>query len=169
MKKFAFAILMGSILSCSVLQAEDRGGDQGLGVMLGNPSGLSYKIWMDSKVAIDAAAGADRGEFDVHADLLWHNFDLARQWRTNNKMFEQITDAGDLPFYFGVGPRLLFADDTELGVRFPLGVSFLPNKSPWEFFGEIAPVLRFTPDFGFNGDFAIGVRYYFPSVKPRIQ
>jgi hypothetical protein len=169
MKKFLLAVLTVSALSVAGLHAEDRAGDQGVGVMLGNPSGLSYKIFMDNHVAIDAAVGADRGEFDVHADLLWHNFDVARNLRANSKFFEQITDAGDLPVFFGAGPRLLFAEDTELGVRFPFGVSFLPHKSPWEFFLELAPVMRFTPDFGFNGDFGIGVRYYFPSIKPRIQ
>ena len=145
--------------------AAERGGDQGVGVMLGNPSGFSYKMWLDDQVALDGAAGIDRGDFDMHASLLWHNFAWSKN--INDRLIKGITDNGDFPFYFGFGPRVLFAGDTEFGIRFPLGLSFLPHDTLWEFFFEVAPVLRLTPDAGFNGDFAIGARYYFPAIRPR--
>ena len=36
-----------------------------------------------------------------------------------------------------------------------------------EMFGKLLPVLRLTPDAGFNADFAIGARYYFDAIRPR--
>lgn len=147
------------------LQAERRG-DQGYGVMLGNPSGLSAKVWIDENVAFDGAVGVARGEFDIHADLLIHRFKWLHTTRPAWGSFQQAVDRNELPFYFGIGARLLFEEDKEFGIRLPLGLSYLRSGSPWEFFGEIAPVIRVTPDTGFNGDFAVGVRYYFQAIRP---
>ncbi len=132
--------------------------------MLGNPSGASYKIWLDENMAIDAAIGINQSELDVHMDMLFHSWDFFRRIGFN---LSEIEKSGALPAYIGIGPRLLFEDEEEFGIRIPLGVSFLPNNSVWEFFGEFAPVLRFTPSSGVDADFAIGARYYFPAIRPR--
>jgi hypothetical protein len=144
----------------------DHSGDQGVGLMAGNPSGLSYKFWLDNNAALDAAFGVDQSELDVHATFLWHNY----TWnsRIQDSLIKGITDNGEFPLYFGVGPRFLFSDNTEFGLRFPVGLSFLPNNTTWEFFSEIAPVVRFTPDTGMDFDFAVGARYYFPAVRARV-
>ena len=141
----------------------ERAGDQGIGIMLGNPSGLSYKFWLNDTLAIDGAAGVDQGEFDVHTTLLFHIND----WSKDIKGFEDVNRNGSFPLYFGIGPRLLFEHNEEFGIRMPIGLAYLPNNTVWEFFGEIAPVFRLTPDTGLDGDFAVGVRYYFPAVRPR--
>ena len=150
-----------------IASAEPRGGDQGLGVMIGNPSGLTWKMWLDDAVAVDAAAGIARSEFDLHTTLLWHNFDWANRMAANSEFFSRVTAGGELPIYFGIGPRALFEHKTEFGIRFPVGVAYIPDNAKWEFFGEVAPVVRLTPDTGFNGDFAIGARYYFPAIRSR--
>jgi hypothetical protein len=159
-------LVLASLLVFSPAYAIRRG-DQGVGVMIGNPSGFSYKMWLDEGVAIDAAAGVDQGEFDLHTTFLIHNFDTAKGWAKTSSVFKSILEDGDLPWYFGAGPRVLFEDKTEFGVRFPVGFSFLPHDSPWETFAEFAPILRFTPDVGIDADFGIGLRYYFPAIRPR--
>lgn len=165
MKRF---FILGLLMAVSVrpLLAE-RKGDQGLGLMLGNPSGLSFKMWLDEKVAFDGAVGVDQGEFDAHATLLFHNFTWAKN--INDRLIKGITDNGEFPFYFGVGPRALFDNKTELGVRFPVGLAFLPHNTTWEFFAEVAPVLRLTPSSGVDADYALGLRYYFPAVRARTE
>ena len=160
----AFAMTPLFFLPSSV-HADVRQGDQGFGVMLGNPSGFSWKMWLQEKVGLDAAVGVARSEFDVHITLLWHDFDTARRMSG----LDGMTSRGDVPFYIGVGPRLLFESNTEFGIRIPLGVCYLPKTSQWETFLEVAPVIRLTPDAGLNGDFAIGLRYYFPAVRPRLK
>ena len=147
--------------------AAERSGDQGYGLMVGNPSGFSAKVWMDETIAFDAAIGVARSELDLHLTLLLHKFDWYRH-SPGDGVGDRIRSRGDFPIYFGVGPRMVFEHKEELGIRFPVGLSFLPFGSDWEFFGELAPVLRLTPDTGFNGDFAIGARYYFRTVRPRI-
>lgn len=166
--KLKLLVLGFLIFGISMAQAARRG-DQGVGVMMGNPSGFSYKFWLDEKIGIDGAAGIDQGEFDLHATFLIHNFDSARQWAKTSSFFRGLTEDGDLPWYFGFGPRILFEDKSEFGIRFPVGFSFLPHNTPWEGFAEFAPVWRITPDVGVDADFAVGVRYYFPAIRPRSQ
>jgi len=156
--------MLGAALLASPVFAQ-RAGDQGVGLMIGNPSGFSYKMWLDENIALDAAAGVDEGRFDMHATFLWHNFNWSKG--INDRLIKGINDNGDFPFYFGFGPRVLFDNQTEFGIRFPVGLAFLPHESVWEFFGELAPVLRLTPSTGINMDYAIGLRYYFPAVRAR--
>jgi len=146
----------------------ERSGDQGYGLMVGNPTGLSAKVWLNEEWGLDGAVGIARGEFDVHMTLLFHQFTWHQKWENKEAWIGRLVSKGSFPFYVGVGPRLLFEDDEEWGIRFPLGLSFLPFESNWEVFGEFAPVIRLTPDTGFNGDFALGVRYYFQTIRPRI-
>ena len=156
----ALAVTLG--LAASTARAE-RWGDQGVGIMVGNPTGLSYKIFLDERIGIDAAFGVDDEELDTHVDLLVHDFDLLRR----SPAFAGLTRDADVPVYFGVGPRLYFGNDTEIGLRLPIGVSVFPHRTPWEFFGEIAPIVRLSPSTGINFDFSLGVRYYIPAIRPR--
>ena len=164
--RFLFAASFAAALTPAWGDAS-RGGDQGYGLIIGNPTGLSAKVWFSNVWAIDGAMGVARSEFDTHLTLLGHNFEWG--YRTSDdSVVNRILRHGELPFYFGMGPRVLFEDKTELGIRFPLGLSYLPHASTWEFFAEIAPVVRLTPDAGVNGDFGVGVRYYFKSIRPRV-
>jgi hypothetical protein len=163
--KLKFLAGLGLMLVLAAPAQAIRRGDQGYGVMVGNPSGVTGKFWVNETIAVDAAVGVARGEFDIHMDLLFHKFD----WLPNpgSDAFSQAVARGELPFYFGAGPRLLFEHNEEFGIRFPVGLSYLPKESSWEGFVEVAPVMRATPDFGFNGDFAVGVRYYFQAIRAR--
>ena len=166
MRRNITSFLFILLLLAAPLYAQ-RSGDQGVGLMIGNPSGLSYKMWLNEDVGLDAAVGVAQGEFDVHATLLWHNFTWSKN--SDQQILKDINSNGDFPFYFGFGPRALFDHKTEFGIRFPVGLAFLPHNSVWEFFGEVAPVVRLTPDTGVDGDFAVGLRYYFPAVRARSE
>lgn len=155
------------LLALAVPAWAQRQGNQGYGVMVGNPSGLSGKYWLDETFAMDGAVGVAQGEFDVHLTMLVHSFRWYDRMPGIKKSLNGLISRGELPFFFGVGPRLLFEDKEEFGIRVPVGLSYLPNESQWEIFGEIAPVIRLTPDGGVDGDFALGVRYYFEAIRPR--
>lgn len=136
----------------------------GVGVILGEPTGISVKKWIGKDRAIDAAAAwsfSENDSFQFHADYLVHNFGLLNTGSVG----------GRLPAYFGVGGRLKLQNGDNdkgrnnhnalLGVRVPFGISYLFSKAPVDIFAEIVPVLDVAPDthFGLNG--AIGARYYF--------
>jgi hypothetical protein len=138
-----------------------QGGSFGLGIIIGSPTGLSGKVYLDRQNAIDFALGAafvgGRG-LHAHVDYLWHPVMLADD------------AAFFLPLYFGVGARVLDHgrgrdddDDTHLGVRVPLGILFDFKRVPMDVFAEIALVVDVINDHDDLIDLnaGIGARYYF--------
>lgn len=131
-------------------RAQDRG--FGLGVILGEPTGLSGKYWVSGRNAIDVGMAwsfRHEGFFHVHADYLWH-FPL------------QTQSAERFNFYAGVGGRLgAEAHDALLGVRFVGGFAFWPRNTPLDIFVEFAPILDLAPATEMTANGGIGVRFFF--------
>jgi hypothetical protein len=124
----------------------------GLGVILGEPTGLSAKYWLTEKTAVDGGVAwsmYDQGALHVHADFLMHSFNLIH------------VSKGKLPLYFGLGARLKLSDDTQLGVRIPFGLAYLVDGAPLDIFLEIVPILDLIPATSFNMNGAVGIRYFF--------
>jgi hypothetical protein len=126
----------------------------GLGVIAGEPTGLTMKYWFSDVTAMDLGAAwsfEDEDSFQLHGDFLFHKFDLFR------------VDHGELPLYFGVGGRVKIPEhgDTRVGIRIPVGISYLFEDMPIEVFGEIVPVVDVAPSTEFRLNGGIGVRYYF--------
>jgi len=159
------AVLLGLIATSAVAQDHSVPvKDQlGVGVIVGEPTGLSLKYWLDKEHAIDGAAAWsfwDGNGFQLHADYLWHNFDL---------LGEPSGLDGKLPIYYGVGARLKFRDDkrkhddnsdTVFGIRIPVGISCLCDNKPFDLFVEIAPIPDLTPDVELSFSIAVGMRFY---------
>ena len=125
----------------------------GIGVVAGEPTGLSFKQWLSGGNAVDGALAWSFDEpsaFNMHMDYLYH-----------------MVAAGDLripgwKFYLGIGGSLkLEEDDTHLGLRVPLGVNYLFKTSPFDFFVEIAPILDLVPGTEIRMNFGVGIRYFF--------
>jgi hypothetical protein len=127
----------------------------GLGVIAGEPTGVSIKAWLDGRSAIDGAmAWSMSGDNDLHlhGDYLLHFFDTF------------AVEKGSLPLYTGVGARLSFDDDFDdehFGMRIPLGISYLFEDAPLDAFLEVAPTLDLAPDTDLEASGAVGLRYYF--------
>lgn len=178
-----------SIVALAVLSAApataSAAGDFGLGLSLGRPTGLSMKYYLGasrngSPMALQAGLGVSEGFGDdglhVHVDVLWHPVVLARG---NNFA---------LPFYFGVGGRVLEDDDdcyrvngnivcyddddTRIGVRVPFGLLMDFARPTIDIFFELAFVVDIIEldddndpyddeDDALSLDGAIGVRFYF--------
>ncbi len=124
----------------------------GLGLVLGEPTGISFKTWTSQQNAIDAAlawsfAGPEE-VLHIHGDYLWHFYDLIE------------VEEGQLPLYVGAGGRLQFYDEVGLGFRIPLGITYLFEDVPIDIFLEVVPILNLIPATEFDLDAGIGVRYY---------
>lgn len=132
----------------------------GVGLMVGEPTGLTAKYYLADDTAIDAAVGAaivSRG-LQAHGDHLWHPWVLEQK------------ETFAMPVYVGVGARLLVqtggdADDfTAVGVRLPVGLMFDFTQVPLDVFVEIAGVLDYRSKgdaFAFDLNAGAGARYYF--------
>ncbi len=139
----------------SIITAIPGDGAFELGAILGEPTGISLKYWTGASTALDGAVSwslrTGRGDWlYIHWDYLWHNFHLIKD------------ESVDIPLYYGIGGRtVLGGGDTWLGLRFPVGLSWLLNGAPLDIFLELAGVINLVPgtDFDING--GLGIRYVF--------
>ncbi len=139
-------------VTCDIPTAYGRDGF-GFGAIVGEPTGVSVKYWIDKTTAFDAACAwslADHSPFQFHADYLIHGPSLTSDTK------------GSLPWYYGIGGRVKnINDESHIGVRVPVGVTYLVDEAPIDIFAEIAPVLDLKPSINLNLNAALGVRYYF--------
>lgn len=127
----------------------------GGGLLFGEPTGLSVKLWfVETGFAVD---GAVAWSFQEDSSLYLHVngiFHLA--------LIE--TEGGRyLVPYVGLGLSNRYGDETRLGFRLPVGLSIMPFlEFPLEFFAEMAPGVGILP--GTDPDFGagLGVRFYLP-------
>lgn len=137
----------------------------GLGLTLGEPAGLSAKLWFDSKSALDMAFGYG---FFPHSgpaffvDYVYHVFTLVRPRRVPFY----------LKLYMGAGAKAgvwyYRRNDADrhgfgIGIRFPIGLTMVFTSAPFDVFLEIVPSMAFVnPDpVYFDFDAALGGRFYF--------
>lgn len=143
---FTLVLTIGTIAEAD---AQSRPGDTELGVILGEPTGLSLKVWQSDRSAFDAAAAwsfADNESLHVHADYLLHS------WLE--------VDKGSMAVYYGLGARALLSSNSRFGARIPVGLEYIFQDQPLGLFFEVAPLLDLAPEteFGVNG--GIGIRYF---------
>jgi len=148
---FAFGVLMSSSLWGDSAAAQGR--RFGLGVIAGEPTGISGKKWLGGGRAIDGAiawAFTDETSLHLHGDFLLHKFDLFT-----------VTE-GSFPFYYGIGGRIRFdEEDSRVGVRIPLGLDYIFEGSRFDLFLELVPILDLAPETELNLNAGLGARYFF--------
>jgi hypothetical protein len=165
MKMIRSLLIITFCSAFSISQAQDR--NFGLGLIIGEPTGISFKYYVSADRAIDGALAWRlwRGRaLHIHADHLWHNRSLIS------------VSSGSLPLYYGVGVRLQLWNDrywyrgryydddrsrADLGVRFPVGLAYEFEGAPLDVFLEIVPVLNLIPDTHVDFSGGIGLRYWF--------
>ncbi len=149
-------LLMLTTLFFILIQTKTNGQNKGfgLGVMVGEPTGISAKYWVSEDNALDLGLAysfvGKHSSFSLHADYLYHTFDI-------------LPSAPQFTAYFGFGGRLRVAHhaDNSLGARGVIGIAWLNDVVPVDIFFEIAPVFTLIPATTLNLDLAIGVRYFF--------
>ena len=135
------------------------GGAIGLGLVLGDPAGLSLRTELNHHNALQLHVGFDLEKFDrtrvvVALDYLFYL----------SNMFKSTRPHGRLSPYFGIGSALQLRElssELKLGVRVPLGLSFRLRAAPLEFFSEIALGIHVLPETATLIDGGIGARWYF--------
>lgn len=156
MKKAALILLLFGCLGGAALAESNH--NIGLGIILGEPTGLTFKLWNKQTMAFDAGAAwsfVGGSYFQIHGDMLFHNFNLFR------------VETGRMSLYYGLGARLKFAEDavgdadTTVSLRIPVGLAYEFERTPVEIFMEVVPMLDLIPSTHFQMAGAVGFRYYF--------
>ena len=153
--KWTMMLLAGLLMGQTALVfASDTPGGLGLGVVLGDPTGITGKYWMTPVHALDMGLAGDGGDLELYGDYLWHG------WRA----FPQPS-RGQLAAYLGLGAGVRMAHDTELKLRTVAGLSYWFEGYPVEAFFELVPTFILTPSGGSELDAGLGVRYYFKAFN----
>jgi hypothetical protein len=137
------------------IKAQDK--NFGIGIILGEPTGLSGKYWMSPENAFDAGLAysfmEDNKSFAFHADYLYHAEGVI------DKYYK-------MPLYYGFGVRFRVREIKEntFGVRGVIGLLIYLKDAPVDVFLEAAPVFRLLPDTNIDFDIAVGARYFFDNL-----
>lgn len=126
----------------------------GLGVIIGEPTGIDGKFFLSGRNAIEGALAwslSGNNNLHIQGDYLYHFYD----WIEAKK--------GRLPVFFGVGGRIEFRENADdlFGIRFPIGLAYEFADAPFDIFGEIVPILELAPDTDFDLEGAFGARFWF--------
>ncbi len=136
-------------------------GSIGIGFMLGEPSGLSGKLWLGQKHGLDFGLGyASRGYLVAVCDYL---FQFPGELGNSSSFVSHLNP------YLGIGSTyfLYAGNDNQplFGVRIPFGMEWLPDRLsarlPLGVFLELAPGIFIFPDVAGLLQGGAGVRYYF--------
>ncbi len=160
-KSTLMIIILSLILSCTRAQAEKTvniANSFGIGLVAGEPTGISWKLWTDKDKAWDGALAwsfIDNGYLRAHVDHLWHD---------NNAL---EVEKGLLPIYYGIGGTIWAGDRTQydkhfnFGARGIIGMEYIFSEAPVDIFIELAPTLNLIPETGLDLQGGIGVRFFF--------
>lgn len=127
-----------------------KAGDFGAGVILGEPTGITGKFWLNDSRALDMGVGLN-SSFSLYGDYLWHSWGVLPQ-----------PSEGKLPVYLGLGAQVRDSLHDSLGLRAVAGIAYWLPRNPVEIFFEIVPVFHLAHDNGAEINGSIGLRYYFP-------
>jgi hypothetical protein len=154
-----------SLLACCLLAITPRTvhaqGSFGIGLIVGEPTGISWKYQLNDRHALDGALGFS--PFDrmrLHVDYLWLNRAF------NDRQFTLSYGAG-LAIGFGKrwvdgrrGVLCYVVQEAALAIRIPVGLSYQIPRTPLEAGLEIAPLLILGPEAGWGFDGGLILRIY---------
>jgi len=152
------------------LESLKSGGKFGMGVLLGSRTGLTMSLWPGRRHSLSLDIGSTNFTNSVSVALSYH---------LHVKLIQAPEAGVSAQLYFGIGARarLLFhteledpADEesdplirtaTVVGLRAPIGLSFLLRDFPIELFIEAAPAVDLWQNFGLDLEGLGGARIYF--------
>jgi hypothetical protein len=145
------------IPSLNMQELKENASGFSLGILFGEPAGLSAKVTWPDSMALDAALAwsflSDNPGLYVHSNLLYH----LNGFQMDNGAFFR-------PFV-GIGGAINIESDFKIALRIPLGLSYYFTMLPLEVFIEAAPGLLLFPETSAYFAGGIGIRYRFKSEE----
>ena len=155
-----FLILLTGIETIQAQYAPE-GKQFGFGIILGDPTGGTAKLWLTRDNALAFHLGASFfGSPRIGVDYLWH-FDAF-----NSHIVNLYAGPGGV---IGIGEGKGFwykhkfirtGNEVGIGGRAMFGIDIVPLRTPLEIFIELGVLIAFVPDFGSGADAAVGIRFY---------
>lgn len=145
---FVFIFLFLAMISSTDASAQVRGRSVGLGGQIGDPSGITLKVYQNPGFAYDFLAAWDTDDYfliNVHG------------------LFERPLQ--DTPMHYFLGPGAFVVirerrdDEVSVGISGNFGINFFVER--FEVFLQITPRLSVVPDTDGDVGGGVGLRYYF--------
>ncbi len=147
-KLVAVILLFGFTQSYALIYKSSTG----IGIILGNPTGLSLKFADNGSSHFNAALGwslRKDSNLYFHTDYIFKRFNSIR-----------FTPSFSMTPTMGIGGRIITKND-EIGLRIPFGLLYNFRNNPFDFFIELVPTLDIIPATDFDIGFALSFRYLF--------
>lgn len=138
----------------------------GAGIMIGSPSAITAKTYIDGRNSFDFGLSFFASEYTlIYSDYLYQFPGFIKHPSMNR-----------IVGYMGFGGVLVFSNSTRasnngllgtsagsmgIGLRIPFGISWAMRTVPLEFFGEIVPGLAILPSTSSIFEAGVGLRYFF--------
>lgn len=170
MKKIILGVLFTGLVVLSAEKATAKESHQnfGLGILLGAPTAITGKYWLNNEAAVDGGLAFSFSDYVlIYADYLFH---YPRPFNLSEKFFTELS------FYVGAGGNLVTTTNERsttdnylgkksgslgLGVRIPFGLEWMPARPNLGIFAEIVPGISVVPATSVLVQGGFGVRYYF--------
>jgi hypothetical protein len=128
-----------------------------IGIVIGDPTGLSLKFWgIGQNSALQVNIGG--GGFFVPADLLINGSLLFHALLTRETPINGYLGVGA---FAGIKKHEKQGNEAVFGILVPLGLELILSEVPLDIFMEVSPVIGFTTkgDVARGLTFGIGLRY----------
>lgn len=154
-------LVLVALLVCAPRAAR---ADVGLGLFLGEPTGIDLKLGLSHKSALDILVGWYNEYDDWNDDGAYAHLTYLVQ------PFITYGESVMVPFRIGIGGAVFddqgrYDEDIHLAVRVPFQIGFMFRRTPLEIYAEIAlkaTIVDPGPDHrDIDLDGGIGLRFYF--------
>lgn len=145
-------------------------GSLGAGIIIGAPTALTGKYWVNNSEAVDFGLSFWGGSgFFMYGDYHWTMKGLfGNRTRFVSQLTPYIGAGGGIVTwneYRGCGGKWSCPENRTTGslflARVPVGVEWYPADPPIGVFVELVPGITIVPSTWGYLDFGIGIRYYF--------
>lgn len=153
MKNTGISILLFTLFALGVtvesVKAQNPPDNTEIGILIGEPTGISLKFWGSGNTALDLGVAWSLGRggaIHLHGDYLFHH--------------EVDPELDNLLFYYGIGARALLTDDARFGARIPVGLQYIIPETRLSLFFELAPLFDLVPETEFDVNGGVGIRVF---------
>ena len=144
------------VVALVALSSSARAETLGIGLFLGEPSGLDLKVGLSARSSLDIVIGQSSYK-DGRTDYFHLTYLLTPFVARGRSVL--------VPLRFGIGGAAIGVvdDNAHAAIRMPLQLGIRFRRVPFEIYGEIALVGVFVEEdfIDFNVDGGIGFRFYF--------
>jgi hypothetical protein len=126
-----------------------------LGLFLGQPTGVSFRLGLGSEQSLEAKAAWNLGSKSDTAAVTFQ-----ANWLLEFPGIFAVAER-DFPLYVGAGAQVDVGSTTSVGVRIPGGLVYRFEKAPIELNFELGLGMQLFPATTFVGSGGLGARYRF--------